>query len=226
MTPSVVFKVLDRSEPKEFELFYKIYSESIEKSEQKPKQQILEMCGRQDYLVRNLYSRGMMVGFTLSFLNTEKKFALLEYMAVDPSIRSQGFGSELLKDLTDYLRSRDFQWLVLEVDSPYQKAKDQSARVKRVAFYEKNGCREVDGLNYILPLPTAPSDLEMKLLLFEIGKASSDASAAVESKFLRDVVQEIYVSVYKCLPTDNRINTMFQNSPETFKLRKMRVENV
>ena len=211
------FISLDRTDANQFEEFYRIYFDSIEKSEQKPKEAIRKLCTRNDYSIRLLYSESTLSGFSLSYLNLEKKFALLEYMAVDKSKRSHGFGAHLLRDLTTSLFEKRMNWLVLEVDSPYQTSADQSMRVRRVDFYKKNRCREVEKLDYILPLPSAPADLSMKLMLYDIQNSDSDTVSALA---LREVVQNIYVSVYGCEASDARLEKMFSNLPKVLNLKK------
>lgn len=217
MTAKPKFISLDRADANQFDEFFRIYSESIEKSEQKPKEAIRKLCNRNDYSIRLLYSESVLSGFSLSYLNLEKRFALLEYMAVDQSKRSHGFGAELLRDLTTSLFEKQMNWLVLEVDSPYQVSPDQSLRVRRVNFYKKNRCREVEKLDYILPLPSAPADLCMKLMLYDLQNRNSDTVGASE---LREVVQDIYVSVYGCETSDNRLEKMFSNLPKILNLKK------
>lgn len=217
MTTAFKYEDLNKNDLEQFESFFKIYSNSIEKSEQKPKDKVKQISQRSDYLIRLVSSSSEVVGFTLSFVNIEKKFALLEYMAVDQTKRSHGLGSELLKDLTASLKSKNLDWLVIEVDSPYQKSTNQSERIRRVKFYEKNECLEIDSFNYILPLPTAPLDLEMKLLLNKINKSKPDE---VDSKSVMQMVQDIYVKVYSCEQTDKRLQKMFSNLQEKLKLKK------
>lgn len=114
-------------------------------------------------------------------------------------------------------------WLVIEVDSPHQKSTDQHNRIRRVQFYEKNGCLEIDKFNYILPLPNAPADLEMKLLMLKINKSKADE---VDSNTLHQIVQDMYMQVYSCEQTDGRIRKMFFNLPEKLKLKQSGVSYV
>ncbi|MDZ4081607.1 MAG: GNAT family N-acetyltransferase [Bdellovibrionales bacterium] len=217
MVSKPVFKDLIPTDSQQFDAFFEIYSQSIEKSEQKPKDKIQAICHRKDYLIRLLYSESSVAGFTLSYVNASKRFALLEYMAVHQSKRSHGFGSELLKDLTTSLFEKQIEWLVLEVDSPYQNSKDKDSRVRRVNFYKKNSCREVESFDYILPLPQAPADLGMKLMLYDLRGRDSDSVSTVK---LREMVQEMYVVVYGCEAEDARLEKMFSNLPKSLNLKK------
>lgn len=217
MAGTLNFVNLDSADQSHFEAFFKIYSGSIEKSEQKPKNLIEILSKRPDYLIRLVYFGDALAGFTLSYVNVEKKFSLLEYMAVDQKIRSQGLGSKLLADLIAKLAERHLDWMVLEVDSPQQKAPDQAARIRRVDFYRKNGCLVVEKFNYVLPLPSAPAQLEMKLMLSSINGKKVDH---VQSTALREIVQDIYVNVYNCSSSDSRLSKMFLDKPEFLKLKR------
>lgn len=217
MDSNLKFTTFDTSNTHQFETFYKIYYDSIEKSEQKPKEKIQQLCQRSDYLIRLLYSESELNGFTLSYLNFESQFALLEYMAVDQSKRSAGYGTDLLNDLAAELQKKKVNWLAMEVDSPYQSSADQKNRIRRVEFYKRNRAREVEGLNYILPLPNAPADLEMKILLRQIQSPEVDV---IDTQSLKNMIQSLYVNVYSCEPTDPRLKRMFSDLPKALKLKE------
>lgn len=211
------FEYLDRSNLNQFEQFFSIYTDSIERSEQKPKEKIRELSQRPDYLIRLLYESENLVGFTLSYKSAQKGFALLEYMAVEKTARSHGYGSLLLKDLVSSLSKLETSWLLLEVDSPYQQTSNQDERIRRVQFYRRNGCAEIENFDYILPLPTAPEDLEMKLMVFDVFHRGVVTIAATE---LMEFVRDVYVNVYQCDRSDSRLAKMFSNLPQSLNLKK------
>ena len=57
-------------------------------------------------------------------------------MAVNPQIRSRGYGSEILQDIKKIAGNRP---VVLAIEPMDEKADNFDQRLKRVRFYEKNG---------------------------------------------------------------------------------------
>lgn len=62
--------------------------------------------------------------------------ALIFYFAVDENLRGNGYGSKILSAMKErYPETR----LFLEIDKPDDRAKNNSMRLRRKAFYERNG---------------------------------------------------------------------------------------
>lgn len=69
--------------------------------------------------------------------------AMLDYYAVSKQSRGSGIGSKFLAAFPAFLKPLGVQHVILEVES-VEKAKDAvqaEIRRRRIAFYEKNGCR-------------------------------------------------------------------------------------
>lgn len=77
-----------------------------------------------------------------------EKWALLDYYAVEESLRGQGTGSWFLKQILE--NYTDGMPVIIEVENPdeldefdeAQKAQEKAKRLRRVAFYVRNGVRE------------------------------------------------------------------------------------
>ncbi len=212
----ISYKNLKSNNSSDFERFFEIYQSSINKREQKSHREISQMPLRSDYKILLLLRLDQTIGFSILYLNEEAKFGLLEYMAIDETERAHGFGSELLKETFKSLKeSHKFEFGIIEVDSPYEKSIDQKLREKRIHFYAKNGCSQIDQLNYILPLPGEGSPPEMLLMVYPI-EESKNLTMEILNKWLTS----IYQNVYACSDKDSRIDFMLKSMREPIKFLK------
>ncbi len=212
------FKVepADKNNTQLVERVYQIYSESIAVREQKPKSKFIECFKKSNYfnfVIRNELNE--IVGFTMFFTDPPLKFSLLEYMAVDQKFRSAGLGSKLLAESFEHcFKIANIKQVIIELDSPQEACADQKIREKRFQFYARLGCKEIDGLNYILPLPGEGALPQMILLMYE-----KVDSKEISSSELQQVVSKIYTEVYDCSPSDPRLSQMFpEGRPKVHRL--------
>lgn len=78
-------------------------------------------------------------GFTLT-VNSEK-YLYISFIAVNPSLRGKGHGSQILAQLR---QAHPDQALLVEVEAPNETADNYPQRVKRIAFYRRNGFYDLD----------------------------------------------------------------------------------
>ena len=78
-------------------------------------------------------------GFVLSV--DSGKYLYISFIAVNPALRGKGYGSRMLEALRQQHPGRP---LLVEVEAPDPAADNQAQRVKRMAFYEKNGFFDLD----------------------------------------------------------------------------------
>ena len=90
---------------------------------------------------------------------------------------------------------------------------DRAVRARRIAFYRRLGCRRVDGLAFILPLPSPGPALLLDLMV------AGFAAAEVPHALLRRWLTEIYTGVYGCGADDPRIEAMLATTPDPAILR-------
>lgn len=86
-----------------------------------------------------LENEGTFVGLAITM--NAKELVLLDYFAIDETVRGQGFGSTGLKSLQTYYSGRKF---FLEVESTFEPCENATQREKRKAFYLKNGMTEME----------------------------------------------------------------------------------
>lgn len=190
-----VFAPLISAGGSSFEDFYRIYVESIAVPEQKPRDQLAAMVDRPDYRVLLAKRSGRIVGFSVLFLPSREPFALLEYMAVRPEDRSGGVGAELFQ------HSLPDRPVLVEVDSDL--SGDQAINHRRILFYRRVGCRRVEGLSYILPLPGPAPEMELMIHL-------PSTVDQIPKSTLERWLKVIYRDVYGCSADDPRIDRMME----------------
>ncbi len=128
----------------------------------------------------------MLRGF-VDVLPLSGETALLRYLAVDESSRSQGVGSALLSSVTRALDD-SLERIVFEAEIP-----DSRAAVKRIQFYERWGAHEVRCIDgYFLPSTLDPAE-RIPFLFFERHLL---ATACLAGDALKVVLRQIYDDYY------------------------------
>lgn len=149
---------------------WELYYSAFPLSEQKPKELLLKCSedGTVDLLcVTDEDGRFL----SLAICAKGEDVVLLDFLAVTQQERGRGIGGATLKALFDYYKDKR---LVLEIESTEKKDADNFAqRIKRKAFYLKNGMTQED---YHVLLQT----VEMEILTHG-GKVSFDEYKAVIS---------------------------------------------
>lgn len=188
-----------------------IYRSSIESSEQKTTIQMEALIEDPRYRLLISVNGGAVTGFAMSFIPRREHFVLLEYMAVDEQVRCRGTGAALL-DAASRIAGQYGVPLVLEVDHPRSPASPGNEPARRLRFYAGHGCRQIDGLDYILPLSTHGFPPPMLLLV-------RSREQALSRNEMRDWLTTLYVEVYGQPGTDPRIEAMLsESSTHEFRL--------
>lgn len=209
----LTFCKLDPTDAAAFEEFFELYWSSMPATERKPRVAMQALVARPDYQVL-LLRNGRLIGYSVTFVPQNDTFCLLEYMAVHASFRSGGVGSELFRRTVELVRNgRGNVAVLLEVDSDREAAPDREIRRRRQAFYQRLGCRRVEGLDYLLPLDTEHRPPLMDLMILPPAPGAVIRRADLE-RWLRTV----YVTVYDRSPTDPRIARMLARLGDPLRL--------
>jgi GNAT superfamily N-acetyltransferase len=208
------FKSLISCRDPSFDEFFTIYKESLPQREQKSKAQISHMITRPDYKTLLLQKNNQTIGFSILFF-PGKSFCLLEYMAIDKDYRGRGLGTELFHRTFDNISfDQKNIYCLIEVDSDRSPG-DLKEIKSRIQFYRRLGCLRIDGLSYILPLPSDGPPLQMDFMLY---LPAGIKKPTISKHQLKHWLQLIYDKVYNCLPDDPRINQMLCSLPDPLKL--------
>ena len=120
------------------------------------------------------YDNGEFCGITYT-IESEKMIFLL-YFAVNAQQRSRGYGSRIIHELKQIAEGRE---IILNVEKPDQFAENNTQRVQRIAFYEKNGFYQsgfdlcIEGTDYfVFPTNAVPDKTEFSKILkkYHIGQ--------------------------------------------------------
>jgi GNAT superfamily N-acetyltransferase len=186
-----------------FQQLLAIYQVAIIASEQKSPAELRAMLANPRYRFLLAREDERVIGFAILYLPDSGAFWLLEYMAVDQSLRSKRYGERIFSAAKELAASAaPGAPCVLEVDQPGDKSPADDAS-RRLRFYQRLGCRRIAGLAYILPLEVAGTPPPMMLLVHGIEDREVLAASEV-TEWLR----AIYVEVYGQRPDDPRINLM------------------
>jgi hypothetical protein len=169
------------------------------------------MVASPDYRAVVARRSGDVIGFATLLVG--QTMALIEYMAVDRLQRGGGVGSAL------YRHCREIELpptlpLLVEIDSDCEASADQEIRARRKHFYLRLGCKQLVGLDYILPLRGAGPPPLMDLLVDE-DILVDFAPRAMVAEWLR----EIYRLAYGCSSNDSRLLAMIKSLPDEVPLR-------
>ncbi len=127
------------------------------------------------------------IGFLFDLMGSD--FLLLDYLAVKENHRGKQIGEWIFEFLKQYSLSRN-KHLLMEVDDP-DFGEDKLSKIKRIAFYEKNGAFWLKDVKYILPALDGTNTTEQILMIVPYN--SKNEFSGVEIKAL---VKLLYSELY------------------------------
>jgi GNAT superfamily N-acetyltransferase len=121
---------------KQLEILYKT---SFPKQEQIPWDEFVPLIDKMSLDFTVYYEKDEIVGFTVVF--PYKTFNWFWYFAVKPELRGQGKGQEILTAVIQKYKGKKF---VLDLESTKQECENMEQRIKRHAFYLRNGFKDTN----------------------------------------------------------------------------------
>jgi len=207
------------SDPR-FDAAMAIYRDAIDPSEQKSPDVLRAQIDdpRFNFLVGE--RDDAVVGFAIIFIPASRDFWLLEYMAVDETTRSSGFGSQLFAAATAFgAQQTDNAPGIFEVENPGIDVGEAHPMRRRLAFYDRKGCRVISGLDYILPpLVQGTTPPPMMLLIYNAPERTT-----LDKATLAGWLATLYCDVYGQPMDDPRLATMLAPLPDPVALGSMRL---
>ena len=207
----VISRIHSASGP-EFEGLVRIYSDAHPSSERKSVQALAAMVARPDYYFFVASRETSILGFAIVLCFAESDACLLEYMAVGSEMRNHGIGRLLFAEA---VAQPDIatRFLLAEVDSDKLPSPSSTLNTRRKSFYRRLGCREIEGLNYRMPLVSTALPPPMDLLVYK-----NDLPPALSRIQLHSWLQSCYVQVYGRPQNDPAINAMLLDLPASLRL--------
>lgn len=126
--------------------FFQIYEtrlrQDFPEAELKPKSFLEPAFAAGLYRVMGFYEEDRLVAYACLCDEENRRFSLLDYYAVDASIRGKGYGGQAMKLLRKVHSA--YAGLIIESENPAYAANEEelSVRTRRIAFYEKCGLRQ------------------------------------------------------------------------------------
>src|SRR5215471_6098379 len=117
------------------------------------------------------------------------KFILLDYMATSSRQRGKNIGSLFMQEMRASLE-KEGKHFIMEIENP-EFGDNKEEREKRVAFYRKNGAKELKSVRYILPALQRSKPTEMILMIFPPYK-DEKIGVSVVKKLITQIYKELY----------------------------------
>lgn len=116
---------------------YALNDEAFPKEERIPSDRMLGLLQELGCEAWAFYDREF-VGFAILLSDDALQMAYLSYFTIDGAYRSRGYGAEALQKLAQVY---DGYQIVLDMERMDECADNYSQRLRRLAFYERNGFR-------------------------------------------------------------------------------------
>ena len=131
-------QLIQASEKTQYNKIHSLYKKSFPLCEKKPFSSITKRQKLDKVDIWYIEDKGEFVGLAITMKS--KDMVLLDYFAIDTSMRSEGYGSKALKMLQDYYRDCRF---FLEIESVYENTSNRMLRERRKNFYLRNNMNEM-----------------------------------------------------------------------------------
>lgn len=113
--------------------FKKVNEESFPPHERMSLEEMFSFAKDTNTDILGIYVNKKPIGFAVLLKNSA--CAYLYFLAIDPSIRSKGYGSLALQNLNEKYSNLQ---IILDIDVPDKDAPDNSLRIRRKSFYLRN----------------------------------------------------------------------------------------
>lgn len=124
----------------DYPAIYKRYMKDFPKSERKPFSMIMaNVYKKKISKVFVLKDNNKLCGYAVTIRRGKNKLILLDYLAVDPSMRSKGCGSRILEELSKEFMGTAGIFLEIETPGKGTSEPENEQRSRRQEFYERNG---------------------------------------------------------------------------------------
>ena len=127
----ITFKRMSVDDP-DFSKFYRLYKSAFPECERLPLKYLIN--DKSDTETMACYDDGVFIGL-YSAVRSLDIWNIL-FIAVDESMRDHGYGSKILSLIKE--NHRDCR-IMLDIEQPVKSASNYQQRLKRKAFYERNG---------------------------------------------------------------------------------------
>jgi GNAT superfamily N-acetyltransferase len=149
------------------------------------------------------------IGFLFDLLGSD--FLLLDYLAVKQNHRGKQIGERLFEFLKSYSKSQN-KHLLMEVDDP-EYGENRPSKLKRVAFYQKNGALWLKNVKYILP--ALDKTLPTEQILMVVPKNAENEFSGQE---IHRLVKVLYSELYGIGESDDKLLKIISSITEKVQI--------
>ena len=133
---------------KEFEILHKeCILRDFPLPEVRPYKDFLRLDRDKRLLINGLFRESERLLYASYLFSENGRCCMLDYFAVEPQFRGQGFGSLYLQMIRkEWLKNKELRAMIIEIESPAMAEDDieKEKRIKRRDFYLKNGAVATD----------------------------------------------------------------------------------
>ena len=210
-SPDIAYRRIAPADAAAFEGLYAIYVDVFPLSERKPRERLWDMLNTPAYVFIVGETGGSVLCFAITRILDGAGAALLEYMGVRRDLQGRGLGGRTFRAVAAH-PSLAGRVLLLEVED--ERGLDPVGdEARRKAFYRDLGCREVEGLTYVMPTVADGAPPPMNILTHDSGEASTISKAT-----LKGWLQAIYAQIYGRPQDDPAIAAMLRPLPNEITL--------
>lgn len=171
---------LERASGAYWEETLRIYREAFPTWEREAEHIIAERITQERYKLRVGIENDKVAGFYLLDLNTDPRYVMFSFLAVDTQHQGQGWGTLFCRDAITYFKTfGDFPWLFVE------------AQESKAIFYGRFGFFKLV-LDYQVPRFDGPGSLPMQLMVFPKNEPPTNFPRAELARILRSLFEQGY----------------------------------
>ncbi len=115
----------------------RLYETAFPKEEQIPYEDLKRLMTVMPLDFKAWYEDDTFIGFTMVYRRPERSW--FWYFAVQDELRGRGYGEQILQQIKEMY---SHQSLILDIESPTQDSPNKEQRIKRHAFYLRNGFKD------------------------------------------------------------------------------------
>ncbi len=197
---------ITQADPAAFEQAIDTYLDVFPASERKSPDALWRALHSSEFFMFELVGRERALGMAIAHRLNDVGAALLEYMGVRRDCWSRGLGQRLFRDVVAY---PGLAGLVVLLEVEKVGGEDPGGeRARRQRFYRELGCREIEGLDYVMPQVDAAKPPPMDLLVFadpplhSVGKAiiKDWVTATYRDVYRRSIDDDQFLRMIGCVP--------------------------
>ncbi len=145
----LVFEMKSKPASKDIDSALAILKDTIPQEELGPVKNLKRQIEKKEQTLLIAKEDKIVVGAAIFREMPETNAALINYLAIDKSCQSKGYGSQILRQLDSSMpkKNPNIKHILLEIEPFNPQSKEDEIKIKRSRFYERSGYQKLD-VNY------------------------------------------------------------------------------